>query len=658
MAIYYFDAKIVSRSKGQSVVACAAYRAADKLYDARYEKEYDYQRKQGVEFTEILLPEGAPAWMGNREKLWNAVESRERRLDSQLAREVKFALPRELTLQQNIELTRHYVNDVFVSKGMVADVSLHVEKASDGGLQPHAHVLLTQREIVENGFGNKVRDWNKKENLIGWRKEWALYENHHLALNGHDLRVDHRTLKDQGIDLIPQDKIGSIYARERLDAYHRYLENTRENGERLLARPEIVFDVLTKQQSTFTHQDIARIVNRYTVDEDQFHAVYAKAKAFSELVLLGKDDKGHERFTTREMLKLESEMVECAKTLHGIQSHGLAGIEKDEIVAGHSLSAEQGKVLDYIVSEGDLKCVVGFAGTGKSRLLGAAKELWEEGGYHVLGATLSGIAAQNLEASSDIGSRTLASRFYYWDKGEELLSAKDILVIDEAGMIDSRQMAKVLEHAEKQGAKVVLVGDPEQLQAIQAGAPFRAISDRTSLFELTEIWRQKADWQKEATVQFATKRTIDAIDQYQKHDCVHEYTTQTEAKEAVVDAWNDARISNNDKTQLMLAYTRADVLSLNEMARGIRQSLGELGEDHLIQTERGKRVFAEGDRIYFLQNDRLLDVKNGTLGTIVEIDAQALKVEVHQGNAEPQIVTLDLNRYHHLMYKNFKVCIE
>lgn len=530
MAIYYFDAKVISRSKGQSVVACAAYRAADKLYDERYEKLYDYERKRGVEHSEILLPDGAPAWMGQRDKLWNAVEKVEKRNDAQLAREVKFSLPRELTLQQNIELTREFVTNVFVSRGMVADCCIHVEKASDGGSQPHAHVLLTQREIIEDGFGKKVREWNKKENLLIWRKEWAEYENRHLALNGHDLRVDHRSLREQGIDLIPQDKIGPVGSYHRMDAYKEYLVNTRRNGERLLERPEIVFDVLTNQQSTFTHHDIARIVDRYTIDGDQFQAVYQKVKASPELVPLGIDDKNRERFTTKDMLQLESEMVQNSLALYGKSGHRLADVSIESIAAKHELSPEQTKVLNHIVSDGDLKSVIGYAGTGKSRLLGAAKELWEEADYRVLGATLSGIAAQNLEASSGIESRTLASRFYYWNRGEEVLTSKDILVIDEAGMIGSRQMAEIVDEANKRSAKVILMGDPEQLQAIQAGAAYRAITERTSYVELTEIWRQHVAWQKEATIQFATQKTDEAIAQYAAHDQVHAFKTQLHAK--------------------------------------------------------------------------------------------------------------------------------
>lgn len=651
MAIYYFDAKVISRSKGQSIVACAAYRSAEKLYDERYEKLYDYERKQGVKHSETLLPEGAPAWMKEREALWNSVEKAEKRIDAQLAREVKFSLPRELNLQQNIDLTREFVKNIFVSRGMAADYSIHIEKASDGGAQPHAHVLLTQRAITEQGFGNKVRDWNKKENLLMWRKDWADYENRHLALNGHDLRVDHRTLKEQGIDLIPQDKIGYVGSRERLEAYQQYLENTRLNGEKLLAQPEIVLDVLINQQSTFTHHDIARIVDRYTVDSDQFQSVYQKVKALPQLVSLGVDAKQRERFTTKDMLQLESEMVANAVSLHGKDSHAIDDSSWNVSIDQHQLSPEQASVLKHLVAEGDLKNVIGYAGTGKSRLLGASRELWETSGYRVLGATLSGIAAQNLEASSGIESRTLASRLHAWDRGEELLGSKDILVIDEAGMIGSRQMAEITNEANKHGAKVVLMGDPEQLQAIQAGAAFRGILERTSYVELTDIWRQREAWQKDATVQLATSQTKEALLQYAAHDCIHEFNTQSQAKEALIDAWNDARISHTDQSQLMLAYTRRDVNELNLYARELRQSLGELGESHSLMTERGERQFADGERIYFLKNDRDLGVKNGTLGTIVEMNHDVLTVHIDKGDADqPHSIQFSMNQYNQLDY--------
>lgn len=654
MAIYHFSGTIISRSQGRSAVACAAYRSAEKLQDERYDREHDYTQKQDVAYKEILLPEGAPAWMADREKLWNAVEAAENRKDAQLAREFNIALPRELTLSQNTELAKAFVQQAFVDKGMVADLCIHNDKASNGETQPHVHVMLTLREVTPDGFGQKVREWNDKSNLLQWREAWADMANRTFQLHDHDMRIDHRSLKEQGIDLEPQYKIGASVAQPHMARFEDHQRIARENGERILANPSIALDALTKQQSTFTQQDLARFVNRHTMDAEQFQQVLVKVQASPELVSLGHREGQVERFTTQDMLKLEGQLFQSVHTLTQREGHQVDASFQKEALTTRALSSDQKTAFDHLVGQGDLKCVVGYAGTGKSYLLGAAKEAWESEGYRVLGATLSGIAAENLEGSSGIDSRTLASRCYYWDKGEELLTSKDILVVDEAGMIGSRQMARLLGEAESHGAKVVLIGDPQQLQAIEAGAAFRAVAEKASYVELTDIRRQVEPWQQQVTFDLAQGRIEQAVTAYERQDHVHAFETQAAAKQALVEMWNDTRLANADKSQIMLAYTRKDALSLNEMARDLLRKDGVLGEDRLCQTERGERVFAEQDRVYFLKNDRALGVMNGTLGTIEKIDNQVITIGIDNVQANQPIaktqVTVDLEKYNHLEY--------
>ena len=128
MAIYHLNVQVISRGQGRSAVACAAYRSAEKLYDERYGKTHDYTKKLHVVHSEILVPVNSPDWMGNRERLWNEVEKSEKRKDAQLSREVQLSLPKELTDEQNIALAREFVKTEFVSKGMVADLNVHLEK--------------------------------------------------------------------------------------------------------------------------------------------------------------------------------------------------------------------------------------------------------------------------------------------------------------------------------------------------------------------------------------------------------------------------------------------------------------------------------------------------------------------------------------------------
>ena len=173
MAIYHFSAKVISRAAGSSALAAAAYRSASRLADERLGRDHDFTRKPGVIHSEVLLPDGAPQELADRERLWNAVEAGEVRKDAQLAREVEFAIPREMTQDQGVALARDFVQREFVDQGMIADLNVHWDRGADGLLKPHAHVMLTMRNVDENGFGNKVRDWNRTERLQAWRGRWA-----------------------------------------------------------------------------------------------------------------------------------------------------------------------------------------------------------------------------------------------------------------------------------------------------------------------------------------------------------------------------------------------------------------------------------------------------------------------------------------------------
>ena len=255
---------------------------------------------------------------------------------------------------------------------------------------------------------------------------------------------------------------------------------------------------------------------------------------------------GRERFATREMLGVEHRLERSAERLAGREEHAVdgRGMERAEAAAkarGLSLSEEQETAFVRITGCEDLALVVGYAGTGKSAMLGVAREAWEAAGWQVRGAALSGIAAENLEAGSGIQSRTIASLEHAWGQGREQLSSRNVLVLDEAGMVRSRQMDRVLAAAGKAGAKVVLVGDPEQLQAIEAGAAFRALAERHGASEITEVRRQREDWQRDATRELATGRTGAALERYEGAGMVQGHGSHEAARRAVVEGWGARR---------------------------------------------------------------------------------------------------------------------
>ena len=232
MAIYHLCIKIISRGKGKSAVAASAYRSGEKIKNEYDGIVHDFTRKGGIALTEILLPQNAPQAFLDRGTLWNSVEKIEKSKNSQLAREIEIALPKELNREKQIELVREYVKDNFVNVGMCADIALHDK--NDGN--PHAHILLTMRPLNEDTTwgakskkeyildenGEKVKlkngnyktrkinttDWNEQDKAEEWRKAWADITNKYLEENSIQEKVDHRSYQRQGIEQIPTIHLG------------------------------------------------------------------------------------------------------------------------------------------------------------------------------------------------------------------------------------------------------------------------------------------------------------------------------------------------------------------------------------------------------------------------------------------------------------------
>ncbi|MEG3086743.1 Ti-type conjugative transfer relaxase TraA [Sphingomonas sp. PB4P5] len=643
MAIYHFSAKVISRGSGSSALAAAAYRSASRLYDQRLDRHHDFSNKAGVVHSEVMLPEGAPDEWSDRQQLWNDVEAAEKRMDAQLAREIEFAIPRELSKEDGIALARDFVRDEFVDHGMVADLNVHWDIGADGLAKPHAHVMLTTRTVTDGGFGQKNRDWNRTDLLEKWRERWAEHANQRLAELDIDARIDHRSFEAQGIELEPQNKIGPAAARmeahgietERLE---EHFEIARRNGNRIIANPGIALDAITRNQATFTSRDLAMFIHRHSDGQEQFDQAMGAVRGSPDLVELGKDGRGEDRFTSRDMIHAEQQLERATQMMAERERHGVSDRDRDRAIAeaeraGLILSEEQRFALDHVTRGDGLSVVVGYAGTGKSAMLGVAREAWESGGYDVRGAALSGIAAENLEGGSGIASRTIASMEHQWGQGRELLDQNSVLVIDEAGMIGTRQMERVVSEAEKRGAKIVLVGDPEQLQSIEAGAAFRSVAERHGAVEITDIRRQHEDWERDATRHLATGRTGEAIQAYDDHDSVHEAASRDDAREALVDRWDRDRLANPDLSRIILTHTRDEVQALNEAARERLRAAGQFGEDVTIATDLGSRDFAPGDRVMFLKNERELGVKNGTLGTVESVSRARMAVQLDNGRS-------------------------
>ncbi|MBB2687980.1 Ti-type conjugative transfer relaxase TraA [Rhizobium ecuadorense] len=694
MAIMFVRAQVISRGSGRSIVSAAAYRHRARMMDEQAGTSFSYRGGAGeLMYEELALPDEIPDWLRSAisgqsvskasEVFWNAVDAFETRADAQLARELIIALPEELTRAENITLVREFVRDNLTSKGMIADWVYHDK---DGN--PHIHLMTTLRPATEEGFGAKkvpvlgeggkplrvvtpdrpngkivYKVWaGDKETMKAWKIAWAETANRHLALAGHDIRLDGRSYAEQGLDGIAQKHLGpekAALARKGRELHFAPADLARrqEMADRLLSEPELLLKQLGNERSTFDERDIARALHRYVDDPTDFANIRARLMASDQLVILKPQEIEAETgkvsepavFTTREMLRIEYDMAQSARVLSERRGFGVSErnvtvaierVESGDPKNPFRLDAEQVDAVRHVTGDGGIAAIVGLAGAGKSTLLAAARLAWESEGHRVIGAALAGKAAEGLQDSSGIKSRTLASWELAWGNGRDTLHRGDVLVIDEAGMVASQQMARVLKIAEEAEVKVVLVGDAMQLQPIQAGAAFRAITERIGFAELVGVRRQREAWARNASRLFARGEVEKGLDAYARHGHLVEAGSREETIDRIVSDWAAARREAIERSTseggdgrlrgdelLVLAHTNDDVRKLNEALRSVMTQEGALSESRSFRSERGVREFAAGDRIIFLENARFLEprakhsgpqyVKNGMLGTVV-----------------------------------------
>lgn len=395
-------------------------------------------------------------------------------------------------------------------------------------------------------------------------------------------------------------------------------------------RPKNAYDLvgqavekITAGQAYFSYQELVRkTAEMAALNGVGANEVRAAVTSFLEkgaLIHLNTID-GKKIYTTLEIDQLEKAMlrqVEASRAKEFPSFTGEAGYVRE------GLSVEQKRAVGDITERiGGIKVVSGMAGTGKTTMLTAARELWEEQGYRVIGAALAGVAAENLRKEAGIESVTIAKLIYEMDQQEKRqgreahpLDAKTVLVIDEAGMVGTRQMARLVDECQKTGARLVLIGDEKQLQPIEHGAPFRVIGDMVGRTEMKEIRRQQREEDRVAVHAFAEGRAAQGLRTYLERDLVNIQETKAEAVKVLVHDWKKDGSPLNEK--IIFGTTREAVRQLNEAVQAERQRRGELGK--AAMTVNGYEMH-EGDRVMFTKKSNKLGVQNGDLGTVVKVN--------------------------------------
>lgn len=342
-----------------------------------------------------------------------------------------------------------------------------------------------------------------------------------------------------------------------------------------------------------------------------------------EVVALAPVPRAEQRYSTAELVAIESAVLDRATRA---QSAGLALVPEDVLTSvletRPSLSDEQRAMVSTLASSGaGVQVTVGRAGTGKTYALDAARAAWEASGHRVIGASLAARAAAELQAGAGIPSSTVDRLLADLERPGPLsgLAPGTVVVVDEAGLLGTRKLARLLDHAEHWQAAVVLVGDPRQLPEVEAGGAFGALAKSLPVVELTNNRRQHEAWERDALADLRAGSVARAIVAYEKAGRVTLAPSADEAREAMVSAWWSSRQQGDDA--MMYAVRRSDVEDLNTRARARLEGAGLLGQDRLAA---GGREFAVGDRVMYLRNDRRLGVRNGDIATVATVGADEI----------------------------------
>ena len=654
----------------------AAYICGEKLYEERREKIADFSKKaEEVAVTNTLFPENSKY---RDIGIWNAIENFEDRYaeehfktqetrenyksSAQTASTIVVALPNELSVETNKELLEEFINTRFTSRGLITTYAIHQK---EGNL--HAHLITTRRAIDENGEFQKRKDREicTKSAILENRKLWADLANKFLEREGFSERITEKSFADLGINLEATkhrgwyaDIVGtdSRIAQENLEIF-------KENEKAIFANPSVILDYLNEKKAVFTQKDILRELNKRVFDETKIEGIFEKVLDCAKYV--GENVKGEFVYTGERYQKLESEVLNQFEKIANQNAQTHCGGEVIERILNKYdyLNDEQRDAVKTLTSDRNLSVLIGKAGAGKTTTMKAVAEIYKDSGARVIGMSLSAVASENLGREANIESGTIASwmhqRRLFEEAREKFLSfneilsegmlkqldwyaqlknfektdlkSSDVIIVDEAGMVGTHDWHDILEFSSKTGAKVIAVGDDNQIKPISSGDCFRAaLNNLNDVGRLHEIRRQNVDWQKEASVEFSKLNTANALSIYDHHGKIHE---MSDAKQIAEKFLEIEKIGS----AAVLCATRKECAEINSEIRNLKISNSELGEN-LFKI--GEKSFATNDQIIFTQNNKSFGVKNGEVATVEKFENGILTVKSGEsGEFEKQINT-------------------
>lgn len=624
MAIQFARLEYVSRSTGGNACRKAAYNERTSLKCERTGELFYFEHKEDGIYHDVMLPEGAHSTFKSSKVLWNAVEHFEKRSNSQLCKELVLALPDnpEITFEDRIELTRQFVEQNFVSKGVAVQVDIHAPHEGDKNW--HAHLLVTTRRFSKDGMTfhtHKARDLDPevRGGMVVeadlWGEIWRDLQNSYFKEKGLDLRVD-------SIGIVPQEHLGPVRMRNHMNDALKRAELIKESNEALAKDPKVILESLSQNKAVISKRDIERFIEKH-VPGDEKAFIHQAIFEHKSLISLLDPESGTETglFTLKQTRENEEKLLRFATHLHQQKSMVIASSIKDGITGQYSLSSEQESAFEHATQSHNLSIIQGRAGVGKSYVLRPIREAHAASNYRVIGLAPTHKVAEDLKEDGFPHATTCHAFLFALKNQRQQIDDKTLLVVDEAAMLSTDLQIEILNTAKKAGAKVLLVGDSRQLPSIQRGGMFEVLGETFGAAEITEVRRQSVEWQREVSECLSRGEVLPALQILDEHNRITFSPSKEVSLSDLMYAWSKDMRDDPSHAKLILAQRNVDVDALNQAARDIMRSSGKLGDkDYGIMTRRGLQYFAAGDRIQLTETDKHRNLFNGNFGVIKKLE--------------------------------------
>lgn len=642
MAIQFARCEYVSRSTGGNACRKASYNQRETIRCGSTGELFSFKDHGGNVHHEILLPTGVDEKFKNSSVLWNEVERCEKRKDSQVQKEFVLALPddKEVSLQDRIELSRRFINEHFVEKGLGVQLDIHEPHEDEKNW--HAHLLVTTRRFSQDGLtfeSTKARDLDptiRKGFVVEadvWGELWRDAQNAYFEEKGYDLRVD-------PISILTQEHLGPVRMRHHMNEAIERSHALQQANDLLSKEPSHIIKALTRNKAVFSERDINAFLNKHVAVEGQSH-VFEGVLNHSGLLPLYDKETGQKTsyFTTHEVRAEEEKLIRFADKIARNPAPVLSSDSIAKGLEGRAFSEEQHKAYELCTQSGEaLSLIQGRAGVGKSYVLNSIRMAHEEEGYRVLGLAPTHKVAADLRENG-FEAKTCHNFLFSYKNNRDTLNSNTLVVVDEAAMLGTEISMELFHVIKTTGAKLILVGDDRQLSSVERGGIFRTLTERYESVELNEVRRQTINWQKAISEDLSKGDITNAVNLLQTHKCIDWQETKEEALTSLLKSWEKDSLTQPHGTRQILAQRNVEVDALNQGARDILRGQGRLGEVELTcSTTRGKMDFAVGDRIQLTKTDKSQDLYNGNFGFIEEINAEHKTLTVSFDNGEKKTI--------------------